>query len=86
MAVEYEISSDVAVIKETGSVSQCARVTQMYSGQITYDDEAGSKFATPTTESVAGQTLQVQDGDNVLEITQASLSGLELEAKYSKNS
>lgn len=48
MAVEYEISSDVAVIKETGSVSQCARVTQMYSGQITYDDEAGSKFATAT--------------------------------------
>lgn len=48
MAVEYEISSDVAVIKETGSISQCARVTQMYSGQITYDDEAGSKFATAT--------------------------------------
>lgn len=48
MAVEYDISSDVAVIKEVGSVSQCARVTQMYSGQITYDDEAGSKFATAT--------------------------------------
>lgn len=39
-------------------------------------------LATPTTESVAGQTLQVQAGDNVLEITQASLSGLELEAQY----
>ena len=37
---------------------------------------------TPTTESVAGQTLQVQAGDNVLEITQASLDGLELEATY----
>ena len=37
---------------------------------------------TPTTESVAGQTLQVQSGDNTLEITQASLSGLELEAEY----
>lgn len=37
---------------------------------------------TPTTEVVAGQTLQVQDGDNTLEITQASLSGLELEAQY----
>ena len=48
MAVEYDISSDVAVIKETGSVSKCARVAQMYSGQITYDDEAGSKFATAT--------------------------------------
>lgn len=39
-------------------------------------------LATPTTESVAGQTLQVTDGDNVLEITQASLNGLELEAEY----
>jgi len=37
---------------------------------------------TPTTESVTGQTLQVQDGDNIVEITQASLSGLELEASY----
>ena len=39
-------------------------------------------LATPTTESVTGQTLQVQAGDNTLEITQASMSGLELEAKY----
>ena len=39
-------------------------------------------LATPTTESVTGQTLQVTDGDNVLEITQASMSGLELEAQY----
>lgn len=39
-------------------------------------------LATPTTESVAGQTLQVTDGDNTLEITQASLTGLELEAQY----
>ena len=39
-------------------------------------------LATPTTESVAGQTLQVQAGDNTLEITQASLTGLELEAQY----
>jgi len=39
-------------------------------------------LATPTTESVAGQTLQVTDGDNALEITQASLDGLELEARY----
>lgn len=41
-------------------------------------------LATPTAESVAGQTLQVTDGDNVLEITQASMTGLELEAKYKK--
>lgn len=39
-------------------------------------------LVTATTESVAGQTLQVQDGDNTLEITQASLTGLELEAQY----
>lgn len=41
---------------------------------------------TATTESVAGQTLQVQDGDNTLEITQASLAGLKLEAEYEKES
>lgn len=39
-------------------------------------------LATPTTESVVGQHLQVTDGDNVLEITQAGLTGLELEAQY----
>lgn len=39
-------------------------------------------LATETTESVTGQTLQVQAGDNTLEITQASLTGLELEATY----
>ena len=41
-------------------------------------------LATPTTKSVAGQALQVTGGDNVLEITQASLTGLELEAEYQK--
>lgn len=41
-------------------------------------------LATATTESVAGQALQVQAGDNTLEITQASIDGLELEAKYDK--
>ena len=39
-------------------------------------------LATQTTETVTGQTLQVTDGDNTLEITQASLAGLELEATY----
>jgi len=42
-------------------------------------------LATATTESVAGQTLQVQQGDNTLEITQASLDNLELECKYKKS-
>lgn len=35
-----------------------------------------------TTESVTGQILQVQNGSNSLTITQASMAGLELEAKY----
>lgn len=39
-------------------------------------------LATPTTESVTGQPMQVQQGDNIVEITQASLDNLELEAKY----
>jgi len=41
-------------------------------------------LATSTTESVAGQTLQVQAGDNTLEITQASIDDLEIEAEYQK--
>lgn len=41
-------------------------------------------LTTETTESVAGQTLNVTDGDNVIDITQASISGLELEAEYTK--
>lgn len=48
MAVEYEISSDVATIKDVAPNTQVARVVSLYSGQITYDDEAGSKFATAT--------------------------------------
>ena len=41
-------------------------------------------LATPTTESVAGQTLQVAQGDNTLSIIQASMPGLELETEYTK--
>ena len=41
-------------------------------------------LATPTTETVTGQPMQVQQGDNIVEITQASLSGLQLEAEYEK--
>ena len=41
-------------------------------------------LATPTTETVTGQTMQVQQGDNVVEITQASLDNLEIEAKFKK--
>lgn len=38
----------------------------------------------PVSSSVAPQTLQVAGGNNTLTITQASLSGLELEAQYTK--
>ena len=41
-------------------------------------------LATPTTESVTGQTMQVQQGDNIVEITQASLNNLELQVTYMK--
>jgi len=41
-------------------------------------------LATETTESVTGQTLQVQAGDNTLEITQASMNNLQLECEYEK--
>ena len=39
-------------------------------------------LATATTETVTGQTLNVQQGSNTVEITQSSISGLNLEAKY----
>jgi hypothetical protein len=38
-------------------------------------------LATETTESVAGQTLTLTSGTNVIDITQASLNNLELEVK-----
>lgn len=37
-----------------------------------------------TTETVTGQPMATTTGDNTVEITQASLNGLELEAKYMK--
>ena len=42
-------------------------------------------LAQAVTEQVAPQVLNVQTGDNILEITQASLSNLELECKYEKS-
>ena len=41
-------------------------------------------LAEDETETVTGQTLQVKQGSNTIEITQASISGLTLEAKYYK--
>ena len=39
-------------------------------------------LATPTTESVAGQTMNIPAGNSTIEITEASLDNLELSAKY----
>lgn len=39
-------------------------------------------IATPTTETVTGQTLTTIDGDNTLTITQASIKNLPIEAEY----
>lgn len=41
-------------------------------------------LATATTETVTGQPMNTVQGDNTLEITQASLDGLELECRYFK--
>lgn len=41
-------------------------------------------LAQAVTESVAGQTMSTAEGDNTAEITQASMSGLELSVKYLK--
>lgn len=39
---------------------------------------------TTTTETVTGQPMSTVEGDNIVEITQASMDGLELEVKYIK--
>ena len=39
-------------------------------------------LATATTESVTGQSLSTQQGTNIVEITQASMSNLPLEVSY----
>lgn len=39
-------------------------------------------LATPTTETVTAQPMNIQEGTNIVEITQASMDGLELEVKY----
>ena len=57
MAVEYEISSDVATIKDVAPNTQVARVVSLYSGQITYDDEASSKFATATIDGKSQRVM-----------------------------
>lgn len=56
MAVEYEISSDVATIKDVASNTQLANIVKFYTGSITYDDEPTSKYASVT---INGKTQRV---------------------------
>ena len=56
MSVEYEIASDIAILKGVANSTQLASVVQFYTGNITYDDEAGSKYATVTID---GKTQRV---------------------------
>lgn len=39
-------------------------------------------LATPTTETVTGQPMTIQAGTNIIQVTQSSINGLELEAQY----
>ena len=39
-------------------------------------------LATPTTETVTAQPLNIQQGTNIVEVTEASLNDLEIEVKY----
>lgn len=39
-------------------------------------------LATPTTETVTAQPMNIQKGTNIIEVTEASLDDLELEVKY----
>lgn len=40
------------------------------------------QLATPTTETVTAQPMNIQAGTNIVQITQASMDNLELEVKY----
>lgn len=72
LQIRYDEAADLVAFKSwlTGQYTAGTPVIVLYG------------LETETTESVAGQTLQVTDGDNILEITQASIDDLELEAKY----
>lgn len=57
MAVEYEIASDIAVISEVANTNQLAHVAKFYTGAVTYDDEASSKFATVTIDGKSQRVM-----------------------------
>lgn len=50
MAVEYETTSDVATIKGVASNTQVAQIVKFYTGAVTFEDEAGSKYGTVTID------------------------------------
>lgn len=50
MAVEYETTSDIATIKGVASNTQVAQIVKFYTGAVTFEDEAGSKYGTVTID------------------------------------
>lgn len=57
MAVEYETASDIAILTGVGKTNQQAQVVKFYTGAISYDDEAGSKYATATIDGKSQRVL-----------------------------
>lgn len=57
MAVEYETSSSVATIKGVATTSQMATIIKTTNANITYDDEAGSKYATVTIDGKSQRVM-----------------------------
>lgn len=73
LQITYNAMADAAALK-SWLASQYANGTPVI---VLYEK-------TPTTESVTGQSLNTKAGDNTLEITQSSLSGLTMEVSYRK--
>lgn len=77
-------ASNTAVYFDGGSITTKAAWQQWIAAQyaagtpviVTYP------LATETTETVTGQPMSVQQGTNIVEITQAALDDLELEVSY----
>lgn len=57
MAVEYEIASDIATLKGVDTNTQLAHVVKLYTGAVTYDDEASSKYATVTIDGKSQRVM-----------------------------
>ena len=83
----FQPSSGSAVIGlgyGTASANNLAKFKKWLSDQFNAGNPVIVVYplATATTETVTAQPLTIQAGTNIVEITQASIDGLELEAKY----